>query len=73
MAGLARVALLLPPGFPPQMFKPLRAGMLAQAEKFMAEPPSKARSSERQRSRLLIYKKKCRLRTSSLYIQLYFT
>ena len=37
--ALARVALRLPAGFPPQVFEPIRAGMLAQAEKFMAELP----------------------------------
>ena len=35
--ALERVALLLPAGFPQQVFEPIRAGMLGQAEKFMTE------------------------------------
>ena len=37
--ALERVAAALPEGFPQRVFKPIRAGMLAQAEKFMAELP----------------------------------
>ncbi|MDP3825634.1 MAG: HipA domain-containing protein, partial [Polaromonas sp.] len=37
--ALERVAAGLPDGFPQRVFKPIRAGMLAQAEKFMAELP----------------------------------
>ena len=33
--ALERVAALLPAGFPQRVFKPLRAGMLAQADKFV--------------------------------------
>ena len=35
--ALERVAAELPAGFPPQVFEPIRAGMMAQAEQFMAE------------------------------------
>jgi serine/threonine-protein kinase HipA len=35
--ALERVAALLPDGFPQRVFKPIRAGMLAQAERFVAE------------------------------------
>ena len=35
--ALERVKALLPQDFPQRVFKPIRAGMLAQAEKFMAE------------------------------------
>jgi serine/threonine-protein kinase HipA len=38
--ALERAAALLPPGFPQRVFKPIRAGMLAQAKKFMAELPT---------------------------------
>ena len=38
--ALERAAALLPPGFPRRVFKPIRAGMLAQAEKFMADLPA---------------------------------
>lgn len=37
--ALERVAAELPPGYPARVFKPIRAGMLAQAEKFIAELP----------------------------------
>ena len=37
--ALDRVSAQLPPGFPQRVFKPIRAGMLAQAEKFIAELP----------------------------------
>ena len=37
--ALDRVAAQLPAGFPQRVFKPIRAGMLAQAEKFIAELP----------------------------------
>ena len=35
--ALQRIAAELPDGFPQRVFKPIRAGMLAQAEKFMNE------------------------------------
>ena len=35
--ALERVAAELPQGFPQRVFKPIRAGMLAQAEQFMSE------------------------------------
>ena len=35
--ALERVAAELPAGFPPQVFEPIQAGMMAQAEQFMAE------------------------------------
>lgn len=35
--ALERVAALLPAGFPQRVFKPIRTGMLAQAEKFIDE------------------------------------
>jgi serine/threonine-protein kinase HipA len=35
--ALERVEALLPPGFPQRVFKPIRTGMLAQAEKFIDE------------------------------------
>ena len=35
--ALERVAAQLPQGFAPRVFKPIRTGMLAQAEKFIAE------------------------------------
>lgn len=35
--ALERVAAQLPQGFTPRVFKPIRTGMLAQAEKFIAE------------------------------------
>ena len=35
--ALERVEAQLPPGFPQRVFRPIRAGMRAQAEKFMAE------------------------------------
>jgi serine/threonine-protein kinase HipA len=38
--ALERAAALLPAGFPQRVFKPIRAGMLAQAKKFMAELPA---------------------------------
>jgi serine/threonine-protein kinase HipA len=38
--ALERAAALLPPGFPQRVLKPIRAGMLAQAKKFMAELPA---------------------------------
>ena len=38
--ALERAAALLPQGFPQRVFKPIRAGMLAQAEKFMADLPA---------------------------------
>ena len=37
--ALERVSAQLPAGFPQRVFKPIRAGMLAQAEKFIAELP----------------------------------
>ncbi len=37
--ALARVAAQLPAGFPQRVFKPIRAGMLAQAEQFISELP----------------------------------
>ncbi|GAB3479643.1 type II toxin-antitoxin system HipA family toxin [Polaromonas eurypsychrophila] len=37
--ALDRVAAQLPPGFPQRVFKPIRAGMLAQAEQFISELP----------------------------------
>ncbi len=37
--ALERMAAQLPPGFPQRVFKPIRTGMLAQTEKFMAELP----------------------------------
>ncbi len=36
--ALERVAATPPKGFPQKVFKPIRAGMLAQADKFVAEP-----------------------------------
>jgi serine/threonine-protein kinase HipA len=38
--ALERAAALLPPGFPQRVFKPIRAGMLAQAGKFMTDLPT---------------------------------
>jgi serine/threonine-protein kinase HipA len=38
--ALERAATLLPPGFPQRVFKPIRTGMLAQADKFMADLPA---------------------------------
>ncbi|MEO6322042.1 MAG: HipA domain-containing protein, partial [Polaromonas sp.] len=38
--ALEHVALLLPAGFPQRVFDPIRAGMLAQAERFTAELPA---------------------------------
>ncbi len=35
--ALARVEAMLPEGFPQRVFKPIRVGMVAQAEKFVAE------------------------------------
>ncbi len=35
--ALDRVRALLPPGFPPRVFSAIRAGMIAQAERFVAE------------------------------------
>ncbi|MDP2820121.1 MAG: type II toxin-antitoxin system HipA family toxin [Polaromonas sp.] len=37
--ALERVAAQLPPRFPQRVFKPIRAGMLAQAEQFISELP----------------------------------
>lgn len=37
--ALERVAEQLPPSFPQRVFKPIRAGMLAQAEQFISELP----------------------------------
>lgn len=37
--ALERIAAQLPPGFPQRVFKPIRAGMLAQAEQFISELP----------------------------------
>ncbi|MDP2033253.1 MAG: type II toxin-antitoxin system HipA family toxin [Polaromonas sp.] len=37
--ALARVQAQLPAGFPQRVFKPIRAGMLAQAEQFISELP----------------------------------
>ncbi|MBC7598101.1 MAG: type II toxin-antitoxin system HipA family toxin, partial [Polaromonas sp.] len=36
-ATLERVAAELPQSFPQRVFKPIRAGMLAQAEQFISE------------------------------------
>ena len=37
--ALERMEAQLPAGFPQKVFKPIRTGMLAQAEKFVAELP----------------------------------